>query len=119
MLKENGVDVDAIDKAGNKPLDYDFERPEPVSIDDIDIQEYTCNFTWEGAPEGFFVTFYLDNGKLILDDYSINELYLIGKDIFYCTKNPWKVRFLRGKKNEIDSVEFTFLRRSVTLKKRD
>lgn len=115
ILKENGVDVDATDDAGNKPMDYDFERPEQVIPDNIDINEYTGNFTWEGAPQGFYLTFFLENGILFLDDYSINELYPIGQDLFYCTKNPWQIKFTRDDKNVISRVELIFLRRIVTL----
>ena len=117
ILKENGVDADAIDDAGNKPMDYDFERPEQVIPDNIDINEYTGNFTWEGAPEGFFVTFYLDNGKLILDDYCLNELYPIGKDLFYCSQDPWKIKFYRNSTGEINGVELFFLRKNVMLER--
>ena len=115
MLKENGVDVDATDRAGNKPMDYDFNRPEQVFLDDIAIQEYTGNFTWKGAPEDFFVTFFLDNGKLILDDYCLNELYPIGEDVFYCSQDPWKIKFYRNSTGEIINVELFFLRQNVLL----
>ncbi len=98
-------------------MDYDFQRPELIPGDRINLELYTGNYSWDRVPERFYVTFYLDNGILFLDDYSINELYPIGQDLFYSTKNPWRVRFIRDDKNEVRCVELIFLQQSVTLKK--
>jgi len=119
MLKENGVSESAIDNKGKKPMDYDFKRPEPVCIGSESLKQYTGRYTWEGAPEGFYITVFIDDSVLILDDYSLNELYPINKDTFYCTQNPWEVLFIRDSSGDISGVNLTFLRRKVSLIKMD
>lgn len=116
VLLEKGISVHAVDNAGKKPMDYDKGRPEALQID-MDLNDYVGNYTWKGAPDGFFVTMYIERETLFLDDYSINELYPIGKDIFYCTKNPWKIEFLRDTNKIVNGVKLYFIRQSVPLYK--
>ena len=117
LLIEKGVSLDAKDKKGKKPMEYDFRRPDAVQMDSDLYEEYVGFFSWEGAPEDLGVKVFISDGSLILDDNCLNALYPIAKDTFYCSHDPWQVRFLRNQTGMINRVELTFLRRSVMLNK--
>ena len=117
MLTDIGVSLIEIDLEGKRPMEYNFLRPEMISIDSSLLREYTGRYTWEGKPDNPGVDVFIMNGILILDDYAFNELYPIGKDVFYCTKNPWEIRFIREENGQVDKVELCFLRRKVILNK--
>jgi len=81
------------------------------------FEEYIGRYTWEGATEGLGIRIFLDGETLMLDDYGLDELYPIGEDLFYCSQNPWTLKFYRNNSGEVDRVELTFLRRSVIVNK--
>lgn len=117
LLIDNGVSLDEKDLEGKKPMEYDFKRPEIISVDTSLLREYKGRYTWEGKPDNPGVDVFIMNGILILDDYAFNELYPIGRDVFYCTKNPWKIRFIRKENGQVVNVELCFLRQNVILNK--
>jgi hypothetical protein len=115
LLIEQGVSLDAIDELGNTPLVYDHRRPDPIPMDVDLYAEYAGSYCWEGEPDGACVGIFVQGDELMLDDNSLNAIYPIGEDLFYCSHDPWDVRFLRNEAGEVDRVELTFLRRSVLL----
>jgi ankyrin repeat protein len=117
LLIEKGVSLDVKDNFGKKPMEYDFKRPEPISINKELYKEYIGRYTWEGAPEGLCIRIFIEGESLILDDYGLDKLYPIGEDEFYCSKNPWTLKFFRDHSGEVNCVELTFLRRSVIVNK--
>lgn len=119
LLIDNGVSLDEKDLEGKKPMEYDFKRPEIISVDTSLLGEYKGRYTWEGKPDNPGVDVFIMNGNLILDDYAFNELYPIGRDVFYCTKNPWEIRFIRKENGQVVNLELCFLRQKVILNKLD
>jgi len=117
LLIEKGVSLDKKDNDGKTPMEYDFHRPDPIPFDQKLYEDYIGRYTWEGAPEGLGTTVFLKDGSLMLDDYSLNELYPIGEDLFYCSQDPWTLKFHRDQSGVVDRVELFFLRRSVTVNK--
>ncbi len=117
LLIEKGVSMDAEDSDGKTPMEYDFRRPDPIPVDQILYKDYIGRYTWEGAPEGLGIRIFMDGETLMLDDYGLDEIYPIGEDMFYCSQNPWTLKFLRDNSGEVDRVELTFLRRSVMVNK--
>ena len=117
LLIEKGVSLDAKDKEGKKPMEYDFRRPDAISMDPGMYEEFVGFYTWEGAPEDLGVKVFISDGSLILDDNCLNALYPIAEDTFYCSHDPWQAKFLRNQTGMINRVELTFLRRSVILNK--
>ena len=117
LLIDKGVSPDAKDNEGKTPMEYDFKRPDPIPIDLKLFEEYIGRYTWEGATEGLGIRIFLDGETLMLDDYGLDELYPIGEDLFYCSQNPWTLKFYRNNSGEVDRVELTFLRRSVIVNK--
>lgn len=115
MLVEKGVSQTARDNEGKAPMEYDWRRPEAVGIDPKQHKDYVGRYVWKGAPEGLGVRVFIQDGCLILDDYSLNELYAIDTDTFYCSRDPWKVMFYRNDEDDVERIELFFLRRSVVL----
>ena len=98
-------------------MEYDFKRPERISADTGVLKEYEGRYTWEGNPDSPGVDVFMCNGVLLLDDYALNELYPCGRDVFYCTKNPWEIKFIRDAGKLVTHVELRFLRQTVMLDK--
>jgi hypothetical protein len=117
LLIEQGVSLDAKDQSGNTPMEYDFRRPDPTPLNANRYVDYVGRYSWQGKPEGPGVDIFIQENELLLDDNSINPIYPIGQDLFYCSHDPWEVKFLRSDAGEIDRVELVFLRRSVVLEK--
>ena len=46
-------------------------------------------------------------------EFGPNELYAIGEDRLYCTREPWPVTFHRDDGERVNRVEIDFLRRTV------
>ena len=117
QLIELGVSLDELDKCDRKPFEYDFRRPERIFPDTLQYTDYTGRYTWLAEPDNPGVDVFIQEGILILDDYAFNELYPTSKDTFYCTKNPWEIRFFRNRSGKVESVELCFLRQNVILTK--
>ena len=117
LLIEKGVSLVALDQDGNTPMAYDFRRPDPIPMDPGAYDEFVGFYTWHGAPEGLGVTIFLHEDGLMLDDNGLDRIYPIAEDTFYCSHNPWQVKFFRDETDVVHRVELTFLRRSVMLNK--
>ena len=117
MLKQKGVPMSAKDQYGKTPMEYDWVRPEPIPMDPSLYDEYVGFYSWKEAPDGAGVNIFISDGCLMLDDNSLNKIYPIGKDTFYCDHDPWKVSFYRNNMGIVDQIELQFLRRSVVLEK--
>jgi len=117
MLKQKGVPMSAKDQYGKTPMEYDWVRPEPIPMDPSLYDEYVGFYSWKEAPDRAGVNIFISDGCLMLDDNSLNKIYPIGKDTFYCDHDPWKVSFYRSDMGVVDQIELQFLRRSVVLEK--
>lgn len=117
LLIEQDVPLDSTDNDGKIPMDYDFRRPDPVPFDHELYMDYPGHYSWEGAPEGLGIRIFMNGETLMLDDYGLDELYPIGEDLFYCSQNPWTLKFYRDNSGEVNRVELFFLRRSVMVYK--
>lgn len=115
LLTERGVSPEAKDKEGRAPMECEFIRPEPIVAKSDSCVDYVGRYTWKGDPDGPGVNVFLQGGRLMLDDYSLNELYAIDTDTFYCSQDPWRAEFHRGEGDAVEDVELFFLRRSVVL----
>jgi hypothetical protein len=116
LLIANGADPRLEDSEGKVPADYAFERPSAISIDPAELYAYQGLFD---VTESFHFKVWVDEGKLLLQDYGADELYPTGPDTFYCQSEPWAVAFRRDASGVVDGIEVQFLRRAVTGTKRD
>jgi hypothetical protein len=112
LLIRGGVPEDIMDRQGRRYRECVLERPARISIDGDLLDDYIGAY-------GPFVSVLEEHGRLLLDDHSLNELYPIGKDTFFCDRDPWKAAFRRDERGEVDGVELFFLRRSVFVDKSD
>jgi len=117
ILKQNGVRDDARDGVGNLPIDYDWTRPGADLSAIGNREDYVGRYVWQGKADGPGVTIFLEDGSLFLDDASLNELYPVQQDGFYCSNDPWWVTFERDGQGQVNAVELQFLRRAVLLEK--
>jgi len=109
-LLERGVPGDVLDHEGRRYLECLLVRPEEAPLDSIRLDEFVGDF-------GPFVRVFRKGNQLWLDDHTLDALIPVGKDSFFCERNPWKVVFRRNAEGAVDSVELTFLRRSVVVEK--
>jgi hypothetical protein len=116
-LIEAGVSLDAVDRIGRTPMCYDRPRPSPISSDKDLLDEYIGHYHWQGDKEAPGVDIFVKDGRLILDDNCLNIMDPIARDTFYCRRNPWRARFIRGTDGSVDQVELVFLRQTVVLDK--
>ena len=111
LLIRKGLPTDVKDDKGRMPSELWRERPKLVEIEGMDLNDYVGTYLEGHVPVS------LDNGKLYLTDYAVEELYPIDRDTFFCTMAPWKVVFLRDAGGKVDSIELHFLRRTLTGRK--
>lgn len=112
ILIGGGVTRDAKDQPGRTYQECVLERPARVPMDTDLLKDYTGTY-------GSIVFVIIEDDRLWLDDHSLNELYPIGEDAFFCDRDPWKAVFRRNESGEVADVELTFLRRSIVLEKSD
>ncbi|HUS86790.1 MAG TPA: ankyrin repeat domain-containing protein [Bacteroidales bacterium] len=117
LLIGKGVSWSAIDKEGRTPMEYDFCRPAPIKQDPGLLEDYIGRYTLNGDPVEIGIEIYREDNIIILDDNSLNELYPIGEDLFYCDQDPWTIRFYRNNSGAVERIELIFLRRNVLLYK--
>jgi len=117
MLQQKGVSLNAKDHDGKTPMEYDRQRPEPIPMDPNLYEDYVGFYSWRSAPNGPGVKIFISNGSLMLDDNSLNKIYPIAEDTFFCDHDPWKVKFSRNNMGLVDKIELHFLRRRVLLDK--
>jgi hypothetical protein len=109
LLLKRGLPADAKDNNGKTASELWQDRPQPVDIE-LSLQDYVGLYD-------DYLPVWINEGKLYLQDYAVEELYPIGEDSFYTTRVPWKVVFLRDPKGKVDKVEIHFIRRTVTLER--
>ena len=114
LLIAKGASKEIKDKDGKTPLENIFSRPAPIVMDTGKYDDYVGKYSTE---RGFFMSVWKKDGRLYFTDISYDEIYPIGKDIFYCRHEPWKVSFRRDETGEVVELEVAFLRRSHKLKK--
>jgi hypothetical protein len=110
LLLARGADPERKDNEGNLPADFAMRRPEEYDLDPGELGQYAGRYAVSPhvAAEVRVV-----RGRLILTEFGPNELYAVGEDRFFCRREPWTVRFLRGEDGKVDRLEIDFLRRTV------
>jgi hypothetical protein len=114
LLIESGASKTIKDKYGKTPLEYDFTRPSPIPMDKSKYNDYVGDYAFG---MGFFAKVWIENGRLMLEDYAHDEIYPIGIDTFYCKQEPWEITFYRNESCEVDKIALAFQRRTLVCKK--
>lgn len=111
-----GIEADKKDKEGKTASDYFFRRPSEKQISLKKLTEYCGDYHFGGA---YWVRVWLENGRLMIEEFSRDQLYSIGKDKFYCRQEPWEITFKRNSTDQISGISLKFLRRTVTAVKKN
>lgn len=110
LLLARGADPDKKDLQGKIPRDCAFQRPAATAITPRQMDEYV-GFYDLGHGYGFKI--WREADGLHIREFAPDGLYPIGKDEFYCVREPWRVKFNRDDAGAIESVDVAFLRRTV------
>ena len=116
LLLAAGADPQRKDGEGKLPADHAFERPAAISLEPAELYQYQGLFD---VDDDFHFKVWVEDGKLLLQDFGSDELYPTGPDSFYCRSEPWSVSFLRDDDGRVEKIEVHFLRRAVSGAKRD
>ncbi len=116
LLLSAGADPQREDSAGNVPVDYTFERPTAILLESAELYQYQGLYD---VDDNFHFKVWVEDGRLLLQDFGTDQLYPTGADSFYCRSEPWSVSFLRDDHGTVDEIEVQFLRRAVRGTKRD
>jgi hypothetical protein len=116
LLLSAGADPEKSDAVGRRPEEYAFRRPEPLPIDPPMLYEYQGLYD---VSEDFHFKVWVEDERLMLEDFGSDELYPTGPDSFYCRSEPWSVAFGRGEDGTVNEIEVHFLRRAVRGRKRN
>jgi hypothetical protein len=115
LLITAGADPEQTDADELVPLDFAFERPAEIPIEEEALYEFQGLFD---VSEDFHFKVWVEGGRLMLQDFGPDELYSTGEDTFYCRSEPWSVVFSRNDDGDVSEIEVHFLRRAVRGTKR-
>jgi hypothetical protein len=115
LLLAKGADPDKKDSEGKRPEDYAFTRPAAIELAADQLDEYIGHYD---LGHGFGFKVWLEDDGLHIREFAPDGLYPIGKDEFYCAREPWRATFVRDGKGDIIAVDVAFLRRTVRGQKR-
>jgi len=110
ILLAAGASPDAVDSFGRKPGDYVFTKPPAVALPPAAYADYVGDYVLGG---GFVLKVWLEDGKLMLEDYAHDELYPIAWDRFYSKQHPWSATFYRDPQGRVDKLAVAFQRQTV------
>lgn len=110
FLISRGADLERKDQTGNKASEYSFVRPEKIDLTQEKLKEFCGDYSFGG---GYWTKVWLENDRLKIEEFSIDELFYTGEDTFYCVQEPWVIKFHRDKKGEVKEISLQFLRRTV------
>ena len=113
-LLNHGASDTLTDNFGKRPSDYFFKRPVRSELDPEFLNDYVGAY-YIGPDSYFHVT--LRGDILYLEDVALDEIYPIAYDQFYDYREPWKIRFFRNQKGEVDIIAVDFQRQTVVGKK--
>ena len=116
FLLSRGADPEIKDSSGKTASEYDYQRPQAQAITAAELKEYCGDYSFGG---GYWTKVWLEDGKLKLDEHSIDILHYYAKDKFFCEQEPWKISFTRNSAGEIEKIQLQFLRRTVEAVKAD
>lgn len=114
LLIQAGASDTIKDLFGKIPSDYRFERPHQVSATPDYLNEFIGIYNVGGNA---IIRVFISENKLMLEEYAIDELYLIAPDQFYDYREPWKVRFFRNIDGKVDKIAVDFQRQTIVGKK--
>ena len=106
LLVKRGLSAAAKDNDGKTALELWRERPQAIETDPNNLGDYV------GVYENVLPV-WIEGGKLYLKETSVEELYPLGVDTYFCEKAPWKVGFLRNEEGKVDRIELYFIRRTA------
>ncbi|MCP4547599.1 MAG: hypothetical protein GY835_14160 [bacterium] len=116
FLLARGADKNCKDSDGKKPHGMKMTRPEAIELDPAALDEFSGHFDLGG---GFSFKFWREGDALRIQEFAPDDLYPIGKDEFFCVREPWRVKFIRDDAEAIVAVDVDFLRRTVRGTKRE
>ncbi len=114
ILINNGANESTIDNNGKTPRDYLFEKPLQIDFNSGLLSQYVGNYN---VSHNEVIPITLNNGKLFMEDFAVDEIYPIGVDVFFHSKEPWKLRFYRNANFEVDRVVIEVQRNTIVGKK--
>ena len=88
-----------------------LKRPARKDVEGLKLSDYVGDYEYDMRVS-------LEEGGLVFEDLTFNALYPIGKDTFFCTENPWTLRFRRDGSGKVDRIEFEAIRKTFLVKKR-
>jgi len=110
LLLEWGADPDLEDEEGRTPAQSAFQRPVAIELAKDALDEYVGHYSL--GPDAV-VRVWKQDDRLHLREFAPDEIYPIGRDTFFCRREPWKVEFLRDDAGEVSGIRLHFLRRTV------
>jgi hypothetical protein len=110
LLLAQGADRDKKDSDGKRPKDYAFTRPKAIELAADQLEQYVGHYD---LGRGFGFKIWREDDGLHIREFAPDRLYPVGKDQFYCEREPWRASFVRGDDGAITAVDVDFLRRTV------
>lgn len=110
FLLEAGASPTAVDRWGRRPADYAFVKPPAVDLPAGALSDYAGDYVLGG---GFVLKVWLEDGRLMLEDFAHDELYPIAWDRFYSRQHPWTATFYRDPRGRVDKLALAFQRQTV------
>ncbi len=109
-LKHRGLSNLELDRNGKTARSLYRKRPKKLMGEISNPEEYTGNFRI-GDHVAFVIS--IKKNRLYIRDFARDELYPIGKDQFFCRREPWRVVFSRDADRRIQGISVHFIRRMV------
>ncbi len=110
LLLVHGADPGMTDSEGLRPEEKELKRPAAIKIQTAALDEYVGMYD---LGEGSQAKVWLEDGTLRMREFAGDELYAIGRDLFFCRREPWMIHFLRDAVGRIESIELNNLRQTV------
>ncbi len=116
LLLARGADPEATDDQGRRPYDQTLQRPAAIELTTQQLDEYVGHYD---LGPGYSFKIWREGGGLCIQEFAPDGLYPIGRDLFHCVQEPWRVTFQRDAAGAVTSVAVDFLRRTVQGQRRN
>lgn len=110
LLLARGADRNKKDIESKRPEDYVFTRPAAIEMSADQLDQYVGHYD---LGRGFGFKVWREDDGLHIREFAPDKLYPIGKDEFYCEREPWRATFVRDGEGAVDAIDVAFLRRTV------